>query len=316
MGEIFVQSKEQNNAAQNFLAKILTNDIVNIPNNKAVYTLMLNYNAGIIDDLIVYKFHSDKFLLIVNASNIKKDYNWLINIQNSENYKNIKISNVSDNYSLLALQGPKSKEIILSLCGKSSTELQNLPRFRFLEISLKNIPCLIATTGYTGEDGYEILIENQYAGEIYEVLIKNDFVKPAGLGARDTLRIEAGLMLYGNDIDETTNPLEANLYWTLKGNGYIGEDIIEKLKNNGINKKIIGIEMIDKGICRQGQKIFINNQECGIITSGTHSPTLNKAIGIGYININYAEINTEIFIDIRGALKKALITKLPFYKKS
>ena len=306
MGEIEISGSNSLNLVQ----YLCSNDISKLKIGKAQYNCLTNDNGGIIDDLIVYRVESEKYLLIVNASNILKDWEWI----NKQNIKfNSLIVNLSDKLSLLAVQGPKAQ----ALCQKfTSEDLSLLPNYSFIISSFAGIEnIIISKTGYTGSGGFELYIPNKNAIDIWDALFncKGFDLKPIGLAARDTLRIEMGYCLYGNDIDEEISPEEANLRWITKvDTSFIGHEIIDKQIKKGSKRKLIGFKLIEKSIPRSGYEVFdINSKLIGKVTSGTFSPVLKKGIGLAYLD----SVNIKddlIYIKIRNNLSKAEIVKTPF----
>ena len=306
MGEIEISGSNSFNLVQ----YLCSNDISKLKIGKAQYNCLTNDKGGIIDDLIVYRVESEKYLLIVNASNILKDWEWI----NKQNIKfNSLIVNLSDKLSLLAVQGPKAQ----ALCQKfTSEDLSLLPNYSFIISSFAGIEnIIISKTGYTGSGGFELYIPNKNAIDIWDALFncKGFDLKPIGLAARDTLRIEMGYCLYGNDIDEETSPEEANLRWITKvDTSFIGHEIIDKQIKKGSKRKLIGFKLIEKSIPRSGYEVFdINSKLIGKVTSGTFSPVLKKGIGLAYLD----SVNIKddlIYIKIRNNLSIAEIVKTPF----
>ncbi len=313
MGEITVEGKD----ALSFVQYIGTNDASRIKEKQAFYTLMCKNNGGIIDDLIALKYNNEKFLLIVNASNIEKDYNWIM--EQAKNFKHLQIENVSEKTSMIAIQGPLAKSIIEKTFP---TIAKKLPKhFFFEEIEIDKKPIIFSRTGYTGEDGFELIMPNSSAIPIWTSLISNsnDKLTPCGLGARDTLRIEAAYMLYGNDIDEEHTPIEAGLHWAVKEKGdfnYIAKEILLKQKKTGTQISLIGFSTTSAGIPRHGDKIFSEDEkEIGIVTSSTVGPYLHKTIGMGYVKRDFTNIGNMIYITHSNKKIEAEIVKLPFYKR-
>ena len=310
MGEFLVEGEN----ATSFLNYICSNDILLMSDGKAQYNCLTNPNGGVIDDSIVYKFSSNNYMVVVNASNIEKDWNW-INKQNI-NFNN-KLTNISDNTSLLAVQGPKANEVIQKLVD---FDLSQLKSYSFIKNDIKEIKeVIISTTGYTGSGGVELYVNNIDAIKLYNLLIETGEylgIKPIGLAARDTLRLEMGYCLYGNDIDDTISPIEAGLKWATKINkDFIGKKHILNSIKNGIEKKIIGFVLNERGIPRKGYKIFDSKQnEIGVVTSGTMSPVLKKGIGMGYVKFSSAKLGSQILIQIRNKYVKSEIVKPPFIK--
>lgn len=313
MGQIFITGKD----ALKFLQKIVPQDISKLPDKKAIYCQLTNQNGGLIDDLIIYKLAENNYLVIVNAANIEKDYNWFYIEKNGYD---VEVINKSDEYSMLALQGPLACEIIENL-GINKTKQPAF--FTIQEDSIKNIPVHLARTGYTGEDGFEIIVKNENALKIWNEIFEAGTpygLKPIGLGARDTLRLEAALMLYGNDLDETTTPVEAGLKWSLsldKSENYNGKDAINSQLNNGIQKKLIGFEMTERAIPRHEYEIYYKGHKTGVVTSGGYSPTLDKNIGMGYVDTkDEIKLDSDIQIMVRNKLYNAKVVKRPFIKKN
>ncbi len=310
MGEIIVFGDD----AQPFLNKLVPQDISKLADLKAVYCQLTNKKGGIIDDLIIYKLEENKYLIIANASRIDEDLNWMV--RNKCGF-DVSIVNESHNYSLLALQGPKSCELIKTL------GVENLPEFFHIKRSeLFNINVWISRTGYTGEDGVEILVRNEFSEYLWDKLLASGEsfgIKPIGLGARDTLRLEAGLHLYGNDLDENTTPVEAGLSWSVcktKTEDYNGKNAIEKQLKDGVEKKLIGFKMLDKSIARHEYEIFFNDERVGIVTSGGVSPIRGENIGMGYVkNLDKLAVGSTIQILIRKKLDNAEIVKRRFVEK-
>lgn len=307
MGEILIRGKE----ALSLIQKITSNDASKLFPGKVQYSCMPNDTGGIIDDLLVYMISQDDYLLVVNASNIEKDLNWI----HGQNSFDAQVSNISDSISLLAVQGPKAEQVLQKLTDIS---LKDMEYYTFTIGELAHIPnALLSATGYTGAGGFEIYVENRYAAHIWEAIFeagKEEGIEPIGLGARDTLRLEMGYCLYGNDIDDYTSPLEAGLGWITKfKKDFVHSGFLKIQKEKGVSKKLIGFEMEDKGIPRHGYEIWNGNHEIiGTVTSGTMSPTLKKAIGMGYISVENSAVGNEIFINIRNKPTKAIIVALPF----
>ncbi len=312
MGEIFIEGKE----ALDFADKIFTRKISGKEDGKVMLSVLCNENGGILDDLTVYKFSDEKLMVVVNASNTEKDFNWMKE-KAAEFGSDVEIKNESENFGKIDLQGPKAQEILQKLL---KFDLNEIKYYHFKVLKRENNEEIVSRTGYTGEDGFEIYVPAKKTEEVWNsiITIGNGLgLKPAGLGARDTLRLEAGMMLYGNDIDEQHTPLEAPYVWVVdfEKPDFIGKNALEKQKKGGIKQKLIGFEMIDRGIARHGYKILADGTPVGEVTSGSLSPTLKKNIGIGYISADYARIGNEIGIEIRDKLNKAKVVDLPFYKR-
>lgn len=312
MGEFILKGED----ALDLIQRVTTNDASKLTNGKAQYSSLTNNEGGIVDDLIVYCIEENKaYMLVVNASNIEKDWNWIA----SHNTKNVEMHNISDKTCLLAIQGPNATKILQPL---TEHDILNLKYYTFIKGKFAGVDnVLISATGYTGAGGVEIYFEDKddNADKIWNAIFeagKAEGIKPIGLGARDTLRLEMGYCLYGNDIDDTTSPLEAGLAWITKLNKnsfFTAKEILEKQKQEGIKRKLVGFEMIERGIPRHDYIIKdADGNNIGRVTSGTQSPTLNKAIGMGYVDIKHAALDSEIFIDIRNNPVKAKIVKMPF----
>lgn len=297
--------------AYDCIQTLVTNDISKLDNNMALYSPICYENGGIIDDLIIYMFNREKFLIVVNASNREKDLEWIIKHMKSATI----VEDITDKIALLALQGPLAQSI-LEKAAIVDLNLNRLKPFNFTITNIFGIECIISRTGYTGEDGFELFFDSSKI-EIWDKLIQLGSkinIKPAGLGARDTLRLEAGLMLYGNDMDENTTPLEVPLKWTVKfeKHGFIGK---KALINQQINRKLVGFEVLEKRVARHGNEVLMNSKKIGFVTSGTFSPTLKKSIGFCFVPI-YVNPNELIEINIGGKLYKAkVLNSTRFYKR-
>ncbi len=312
MGEFSIRGKD----ALAFIQRLITNDTSHLSNNQALYTPMCNNNGTIIDDLLVYKFSDEYFMLVVNATNIEKDYRWIEGVARRFD-KDISLKNISDETSLLALQGPKAKEALQKL---TNLDLSQTKHYWFKEGKIEGIQAIVSRTGYTGEDGFEIYIRPECASKIWNRLLeigKEEEIKPVGLGARDTLRLECAMLLYGNDMDETKTPLETNIAWTVKFNkkDFIGKEALLRQKAEGIKQRLIGLELLERGIPRHNYLILKDKEKIGTVTSGSFSPTLKKGIGLGYVKTDFAKEGTEIQIQRREKLAKARIAKIPFYRR-
>jgi aminomethyltransferase len=311
MGEFIVKGKD----ALRFLQYVTTNDVSKLAEGQAQYSCFPNGKGGIVDDLIIYRMGDERYMLVVNASNTKKDWEWLL----KNNTMEARLEDISDKTSLIALQGPRANDILKSI---TTTDLESIGSFCFVITSVKSVPnVLISATGYTGAGGYELYCDNENVPELWSSLIeagKKFGLKPAGLAARDTLRLEMGYCLYGNDINDSTSPMEAGLGWIVKlaeKKNFIDRSLYEKQKSDGVSRKLVGFELLDRGIPRKDY-VLQNKQgeEIGIVTSGTMSPSLQKGIGMGYVQSDAAFENNEIFVQIRNKLLNAKIVKLPFYK--
>lgn len=306
MGEIRLKGKD----ALSNLQYLITNDISKSNVGQALYTVMCNSSGGIIDDFLVYRLAEDEFLLIVNAANIEKDFKWIKD--NTED--KLIVENLSENYGLLALQGPKSEKILDRL---TDIDLSQIKQFHFRKDKLAGKKAILSKTGYTGELGYEIYLAPEDLEYIWNKLLSEgeDFrLTPAGLGARNTLRLEKKLCLYGNDIDENTDPFAAGLNFAVKMNkgDFIGRDSLLEIREKGIDRKLIGFKLTERGIARHGHMIKKDDKEIGFVTSGSFSPTCKENIGLGYVKIDQSDIGNELGIIIRGRSVKAEIVKTPF----
>jgi len=310
MGEFILKGEN----ALDLIQRVTSNDASVLTDGKAQYSCLPNNDGGIVDDLIVYRIDEKTYMLVVNASNIDKDWNWI----SKHNTNNVEMHNISEKTSLLAIQGPKAMDALQKL---TDVKLADIPYYSFAKGKFNGVDnVVISNTGYTGAGGFEIYFENEYAEKMWDGIFTAgaEFgIKPIGLGARDTLRLEMGFCLYGNDIDDTTSPIEAGLGWITKfTKDFTNRAAIEKQKTEGVTKKLVGFEMIDRGIPRHDYQIAdANGNIIGKVTSGTQSPTLNKAIGMGYVNKDFAKADTDIFIVIRDKAIKAKVTKIPFLKK-
>jgi aminomethyltransferase len=309
MGEFWVRGEH----ASDLLKKISSNDPSNLKPGQAQYTCLPNGKGGIVDDLLIYCFSEVEYMLVVNASNTEKDWNWIV----SNNEAGAHLENASDAISQLAVQGPEATDVLQKL---TDINLEEIKFYNFITGNIAGVrDVIISATGYTGAGGFELYFKNEYAVAIWEKIFaagEDAGIKPAGLGARDTLRLEMGYCLYGNDIDDTTSPIEAGLGWITKFNNdrrFIDRDYLMMQKNEGVTRKLRGFIVREKGIPRKGYEI-VNSKESviGHVTSGTISPVLNRGIGLGYISREYSAFGTTIFIKIRNKLIPADIVKLPF----
>jgi aminomethyltransferase len=310
MGEFIVRGK----GALDLIQKVTSNDASTLFNGKIQYSCLPNSDGGIVDDLLVYKINNEEYLLVVNASNIEKDWNWI----SSHNSFGAELENISDQTALFAVQGPKAADALQELT-KVNLKSMNYYTFEIAEFAdVSNV--IISATGYTGAGGFEVYVPNDKAIHVWNKIMeagKPFGIKPIGLGARDTLRLEMGFCLYGNDIDDTTSPIEANLGWITKfTKDFINAAALKEQKEKGVSKKLVGFVMQERGIPRSHYPIVdANGAKIGEVTSGTQSPTLSVGIGMGYVSTAYAEAGTEIFIEIRNKKHKAKVVKLPFLKK-
>ncbi len=307
MGEFSLKGPK----ALDLIQKLCTNDAATLIDGKVQYTCMTNNEGGIIDDLLVYRWDENEYYLVVNASNIDKDWNWIV----SQNTEGVELEDMSTNLCLFAIQGPKALAVMEKLTYLKLAEMDN---YEFLAGKVADIDdVIISTTGYTGAGGFEIYVWNNDARKMWDAIFTAgaEFnIIPVGLGARDTLRTEMGYCLYGNDIDDTTSPIEAGLGWITKfSKTFTQSDKHLKIKQEGPSKKLVGFELIDRGIPRQHYQILdIEGNNIGEVTSGTQSPCLNKGIGMGYVKSSYAKTGTEILIQVRNNQLRAKVVKMPF----
>lgn len=311
MGEFWVKGPQ----ALPFLQKVTSNNVAALVPGKIQYTCFPNERGGIVDDLLVYQYEPEKYLLVVNAANIEKDWNWCV----SHNTEGAQLENASDRMAQLAVQGPKA---ILALQKLTDINLSEIPYYTFTHGCLagdENV--IISNTGYTGAGGFELYFYPDAALKIWDAVFEAgaEFgIKPVGLGARDTLRLEMGFCLYGNDLDDTTSPIEAGLGWITKfveGKNFINRSMLEKQKAEGTVRKLVAFEMVDRGIPRHGYELFSpEGESIGFVTSGTMSPTRRIGIGMGYVKPEYAKSGTKISLDIRGRKLNAMVVKPPFRK--
>lgn len=308
MGEITVTGMD----SLAFLQKVMTNDVSVLKDGGVQYSVMCDENGGTIDDLLIYRKKHDAYLLVVNAANIEKDYQWLLSAISGD----VIVENVSDAYALLALQGPLAEEVLQKL---TDVHLQQLNYFTFWDkVQIAGRSVLLSRTGYTGEDGFELYCSPDDVIHIWNTILE-DGVKPCGLGARDTLRFEACLPLYGQELSNRISPLEAGIGFAVKTNKTIpfyGQEVLRAQRENGITRKLVGIEMIERGIPRSHYPIYVGETLVGNVTTGTQSPTLKKNIGLALIEKAHAVVGTEVYVEIRGKKTKAIIVATPFYKRN
>lgn len=308
MGEFVLKGEK----ALDLIQLVTTNDAAKLTDGKVQYTCMPNTDGGIVDDLLVYRWNANEYYLVVNASNIEKDWNWI----KQHNTFGVEMSNISDQLSLLAVQGPNAIKTLQKLTDINLTEI---PYYAFAAGKMAGLDdVIISNTGYTGAGGFEIYVWNKDARAMWDAIFeagKEYGIVPCGLGCRDTLRMEKGFCLYGHDIDDSTSPIEAGLGWITKfTKPFVKSDYHKAIKDNGPKKKLVGFEILEKGrIPRQHFKIKdASGNEIGVVTSGTQSPSLNKAIGLGYVKTEYSAIGSEVFVEIRNQLVKATVVKTPF----
>jgi len=309
MGEFILKGEN----ALDLIQRVCSNDASKLIDGKVQYSCLPNEEGGIVDDLLVYRMDEKSYMLVVNASNIDKDWNWI----QKYNTKNVEMHNISDKTSLLAVQGPNASAALQKLTDINLSEMEYYSFKKGIFAGIENV--LISATGYTGAGGFEVYFENEHAEKIWNAIFEAgaEFgIKPIGLGARDTLRLEMGFCLYGNDINDQTSPIEAGLGWITKfSKEFTNSKNLLAQKESGVSRKLVGFEMLERGIPRHDYKI-VNEQgdEIGIVTSGTQSPSLQKPIGMGYVKTEYSKEHTEIYISIRDQKVKAKVVKYPFYK--
>ena len=311
MGEIEVAGKNALAAVQ----RISSNDASRLQMGQAHYSALTTFEGTFVDDMLVYRMGPNHFMLVVNASNIGKDHGWIA--AQVKEAGDVAIVDSSSRYALLAIQGPAALEVLQPLC---STELGDLKYYWFTHGEVAGARALISRTGYTGEDGFEVFVPPNMADRVWQAILESGVsadVIPCGLGARDTLRLEAAMRLYGNDIDESTTVLEAGLGWAVGWNKgpFIGHERLREQKEKGVTRKLVGFEMTDRGIARHGHQVVRGDAPIGVVTSGTQTPFLKKAIGMAYVPIELAEPGSALTIDIRGRASRATVVPMPFYKR-
>jgi aminomethyltransferase len=310
MGEFLLKGPN----ALALIQKFASNDASVLFDGKAQYSCMPNGKGGIVDDLIIYRVNAEEYFIVVNASNIEKDWNWM----SSHNDMGVEMHNLSDDYSLLAIQGPKAAEAMQAL---TDVDLKNMVYYTFTHGTFAGIEnVMISATGYTGSGGFEIYVKNADVKQVWDKVFEAGAsfgIKPIGLAARDTLRLEMGFCLYGNDIDDTTSPLEAGLGWITKfTKDFVDSDFLKNQKETGVTRKLVAFEMVDRGIPRHDYPILdVSGAVIGKVTSGTMSPSMKLGIGLGYVTVDHSTLDSEVFIEIREKGVKAKVVKLPFYKK-
>ncbi len=313
MGEIVIRGP----GAFDFVQLVSCNDHSKMTVGRAQYTGLMYPEGTFVDDTLVHKMADDEYLLVVNAANRRKDFAYLSDLV--YDHDGVEVADLSDDYAQVALQGPLAAEVLQPLTAQDLSEIKY---YRFVTAEVAGAPALVARTGYTGEDGFEVYVGPSAAPDIWRAILaagQTKGVQPVGLGARDTLRFEAGMSLYGNDIDETTTPLEAGLDWIVKlGKGdFIGRDVLERQKEEGIERLLVGFEMVDRGIARHGYPVMLDagGEPVANVTSGTQSPTLGKALGMTYLPIEAATVGREFFVRIRSRVVRARVVELPFYSR-
>ena len=304
MGEIEASGP----GASRFCQRVTTNDVDRLSPSQAQYTLLLNERAGVIDDLVIFRLEAERYLLCVNASRRAVDFDWLASHAGDDD---VTVRDVSDSYALLALQGPEAESILQRF---TAAELSAVKAFSFVAAEVDGVPCIVSRTGYTGEDGFELYCPADGGGRLWDALVGTGEVEPAGLGARDTLRLEKGFPLYGHELDDTTTPPEARLGWVTKldKGPFLGSDVLSR--KEPLRRRLVGLEMEEAGIAREGYPVFHDDREVGRVTSGTLSPTLGKAIALGYVSTDAAALDTEVQVEIRRRRVPARTVRLPFVR--
>lgn len=310
MGEVDVHGQE----ALAFVQHLITNDVTKIADGQILYTPMCYPEGGIVDDLLVYRYNPEHFYLVVNASNTDKDYAWML--EQAKGF-DVKLENISPQTAQLAFQGPLAEKILQRL---ADIDLSDIKYYWFTHGQIDGVPCLISRTGYTGEDGFEFYFAPEYAPQLWRKILAegaSEGAQPIGLGARDTLRFEARLPLYGNELGADISPLEAGIGFFVKlgKEEFVGKDVLQQQKENGLPRKLVGLEMIDRGIARSHYPLQKDGEEVGFVTSGSFSPTLNKNIALGLVRADLAVLGDTLDVMIRGKEVKAKIIPTPFYKR-
>jgi aminomethyltransferase len=312
MGEIEIKGPQ----AFDLLQWVLSRDLEKQEIGQMMLSVITNEGGGILDDLTVYKLGAERYIVVTNAATKDKDMSWIMKQKEEKKFKHVEITDMSNRLGKIDLQGPLAQNILQFIV---SDGLALLPYYHAFETSVCGIPALVSRSGYTGEDGFELYIDAFTAVKIWDDILKVGAewgLKPCGLGARDTLRLEAGMMLYGHELDETITPLEVPYGWvTSLGKDFLGADFLRKQKENGVTKSLVGLEMIERGIARADYRVFKEKQAIGRVTSGTYAPTLDKAIGLAFVPVSCKAPDTEIHIQIRDHYVKAKVVKLPFYKR-
>ncbi len=314
MGEIWVEGED----AIAFVNRLTTNDVTKLIDGQAHYSALTNEKGGLVDDLLVYRFDQDKLLLVVNAATTEKDWAWITSHKKDEN---ITLTNASAYYCQIAVQGPDAVGILQKL---TETNLDEIKYYHFTTGKVDGVESIISRTGYTGEDGFEVYADAQYAEQLWNKLLETggydseNGILPAGLAARNTLRLESGMSLYGHELSDDITPLEANLGWItkLQKGDFIGSDALSTQKEKGLTRKLVGFEMTDRGIARDDCEVYVDSEKVGYVTSGSPAPFLKKNIGLAFVPVEFAKIGQEIKIDVRGKRLSAQIVATPFYKRS
>jgi aminomethyltransferase len=314
MGEIWVDGPD----AIPFVNRLTTNDVSKLIEGQAHYSALTNDQGGVVDDLLVYKFADDRLLLVVNAGTTDKDWDWITSHRSASD--NVKLTNASPDYCQIAVQGPDAIDILQRL---TTSELAPIKYYHFTEGEVFGVPAIISRTGYTGEDGFEVYAAPEFAGKLWRELLSSgnygsaDGILPCGLAARNTLRLESAMSLYGHELADDITPLEANLGWITKlGKGpFIGSDVLTRQQEQGLSRKLVGFEMVEPGIARDGYDVYVDGSKTGVVTSGSPAPFLKKNIGLTFLPVEFANTGQEIRIDVRGKHLQARVVATPFYKR-
>jgi aminomethyltransferase len=312
MGQIEIAGKDALKAVQH----ITSNDAGKLVDGQIQYSALTTPEGTFVDDVLTYRLTGEHFMLVVNASNIMKDFNWIA--QQIAGIGDAVAVNTSSRYGLIAIQGPVARQVLQTLTG---VDLSAIKYYWFTTGEVANVRVTISRTGYTGEDGFEVFVPPASAERVWDALLaagKPHGLVPAGLGARDTLRLEAGMRLYGNDMDDTTTVVEADLGWIVgwKKESFLGSDVLKKQKAEGAARKLVGFEVLDRAIARHGHDVYVDGDKAGVVTSGTQTPFLKKAIGMAYLPAAKASVGTEFEVDIRGRRARAKVVAMPFYKRA
>jgi aminomethyltransferase len=310
MGEIWVEGED----AIPFINRITTNDVTKLVDGQAHYSALTNDKGGVVDDLLVYRFDQDKLLLVVNAGTTDKDWEWITSHKNDEN---VSLTNASADYCQIAVQGPEAVDILKTL---TDTNLDEIKYYHFTTGRVDGVESIISRTGYTGEDGFEVYADAKYAEQLWKKLLEAGAsvgILPCGLAARNTLRLESAMSLYGHELSDDITPLEANLGWITKLNkgDFIGSDVLKEKKERGLTRRIVGFEMTQPGIARDDYDVYIDDKRVGYVTSGSPAPFLKKNIGLAFLPVEFANDGQEIKIDVRGKHLSAKVVPTPFYKR-
>lgn len=311
MGEIWVDGPD----AIRFVNHLTTNDVTKLVDGQAHYSALTNESGGVVDDLLVHRFGEEKLLLVVNAATTEKDWDWIVS--NSDGFE-VELRNASDEYCQIAIQGPRATSILQTM---TATDLSAIKYYHFTTGQVDGVDSIIARTGYTGEDGFEVYAAPAAAVQLWDKMLTagaGDDILPCGLAARNTLRLEAAMSLYGHELSDTISPLEANLGWIckLQKGDFIGREAMLRLKEDGLTRRIAGFEMVDKGIARDGFDVFVGERRVGEVTSGSPAPFLKKNIGLAFLPVEFAKTGQEITIDVRGKKLAAVVVPTPFYKRN